>query len=133
MKADATSNAMFSLQAAEQTDDDVRQLVRSLLENDTHVHAIDSSDSHVRVTYKTKGKVLRFLKVTIPVTGEAYVSGDTAVTYPWYASMAGVRTDIKTRFDARIASQIESESLSPSNRIQLISEMHAFFTEEFAS
>ncbi len=132
MKAE-TMNASFAMEATVQTEDDVRELIRSLLENDSNLQAIEASDSHVRLTYRVKGSVLKFIKVTMPVTGEAYVSGDTTVLYPWYATRAGVKSDIRTRFDSRLSPHIESGSLSAANRIQLISEMHTFFTEEFAS
>lgn len=132
MKAE-TMNASFAMEATVQTEDDVRELIRSLLKNDANLQSIDASDSHVRVTYRAKGVLFRLIKVTIPVTAEAYASGETSVSYPWYATHAGVKSDIRTRFDERFAPQIESQTLSPANRIQLMSDMHAFFTEEFAS
>jgi hypothetical protein len=131
MKASA-SNAMISLQAAAQTEEDVSALIRSLLQNNADLQSIDASDTHVRLTYRAHGTVLRFLKVSIPVTGEAYISGKTTVSYPWYAGMAGLNGDIRARFEERIAPLIQTETLSPETRIQLISEMHAFFTEEFS-
>lgn len=132
MKA-SPMNAAFSMETAAQTDDDVRELIRSLLKNNSNVQSIDASDSHVRLTFRTKASKLRFLKVTMSITGEAYASGGTTVTYPWYATRAGVKSDIRIRFDEQIAPLIAGESLTPENRIALISTMHAFFTEEFAS
>ena len=132
MKAES-SDMMFSLQASAQTEEDVRILIRSLLQNDANLQSIDASDTHVRLTYRTHGTVLKFLRVTIPVTGEAYISGKTTVSYPWYAGMAGVKSDIRARFEERIAPQIGSEDMSADTQIQLIGEMHQFFTEEFAS
>ncbi len=126
-------NTSFSMEAVVHTDEDVRELIRSLLKNNANMQSIDASDTHVRITYRTKGSVLRFLRVTMPVTAEAYVSGRTTVSYPWYATRAGVKSDIRTRFDARISPQIETGSITASNRIQLINEMHAFFSDEFAT
>ncbi len=127
-----TANTAFTMQAAAQTEADVSEFIRSILKNDANVQSVDASDSHVRLTYRTNGTVFRFLKVTIPVTGEVYVSGKTTVTYPWYATMAGLKSDIRTRFTERLEFTA-SESIPPETQIQLISTMHAFFNEEFAS
>ncbi len=116
-----------------QTDIDVSEYIGHLLQNDGNLQAIEASDSHVRVTYLKRGIIFKLVQMSVPVIGEAYVSGKTTVTYPWYAGMAGIRSDIRSRFDARIAKEINTSSLTPENRIQLIHQMYSFFADEFSS
>lgn len=133
MKAESANATAFSMQAPRQTNEDVAVMIHTLLKNDGNLQSIDASDTRVRVIYMIRGMLFKFIPVTVPVTGEAYASGKTIVTYPWYASRVGIKSDIRSRFNARIAPQIENTSISPNNRVLLIGEIHTFFTEEFNS
>jgi hypothetical protein len=133
LKADVSSATMaYSQVTAPMTDDDVSQLISALLIQDDRLQSVDASDTHVRMTYRTEGTVLRFIRVQIPVTAEAYISGQTSLSYPWYVRVPGAG-DMRARLDARIGSLINTESITPDNRALLINEMYAFFQTEMKS
>lgn len=114
------------------SDGELSAYVRELLLADSNLQSIDTSDTHVRVTYAVPSKVLRFVNVTLRITVSANAAKTTEVVYPWYAGLASnVRTDFKRRAATEIDGLIPNHPFTPDEQRELIDRIHVMLAGEF--
>ena len=111
--------------AASMTDAQLSEYIHALILEDSNIQSIDSSDSHVRITYVVPSRVFRFLRITLRVTVGATASGATEVTYPWYAfdsthTMAELKADVA----AHVEQLIPKNAFTPLEQKMLIDQIH---------
>jgi hypothetical protein len=128
----APQAATMSLKAANaettivpMSDSELSAYVHDLLIADSNIQSIDTSDTHVRVTYAVPSTVFRFVKVVLRVTVSANASGLADVSYPWYSFAAShAATDLRTDVSERVAPLIPGHAFSPDEQRMLIDEIH---------
>ena len=114
--------------------DELAAYVHQLILSDSNIQSVDTSDSHVRVTYAVPSKVFRLMKVTLRVTVGAQASGQTEVTYPWYAfATARAASDLKTDMQERIVPLIPAHAFTPDEQRMLIDEIHLMLEARLGS
>lgn len=129
MKAGFAADTIIPMSKIELSD-----YIHDLLIQDSNVQSVDSSDTHVRLTYAVPSKVFRVVRVTMRVTVSATISGKTEVTYPWYAfaSSAAV-AELKSDVRERVLPLIPSEPFTPDEQRVLIDELHLALAAKFGS
>lgn len=129
MKAEFSEQAVSPMTQAE-----LNAYIRELLLQDSNIQSIDSSDTHVRITYTVPSKVFRVVKVTLRVTASAAVSGETSVTYPWYAFGAtAALNDLRADLKSNVEPGIPTESFTTDDQRTLIDALHVSLAAKLGS
>jgi hypothetical protein len=125
-------SATMAFNAIVATEEDALNSMRSIMESDTRVQSLDVSDGHVRLTFAVRSKILNLIPKTIPITAGVYASGETELSYPWYASMAKhVPKDFNVRIESSLAGFANENGFTPQERIDIMHTMYAAFVTEF--
>ncbi len=124
--------AADTLMVAALTEDDLHAYIQSLMEGDVGLLSVDTAETHVRVTYAADAKVFGIVPVMAKITVGAYASGETRVTYPWYAfATKRLSNEFKRSVQERIEPLITSESFTLEQQQILIDEMYLILSSEF--
>ncbi len=130
----SASFAADTVQLAPMTKDDLRAYISGLLESDSNLQSVDTSESHVRVTYAVPAKIFRVVPVIMKVTAGAYASGGTDVSYPWYAFAAShASAAFKASLNTDVAPLIPSGDFSLEDQKTLIDTLHVTLAATFGS
>lgn len=116
------------------TEESLHAYILELMREDSHIQSVDTSDTHVRVTYAVPAKVLGFVRVVLKITAGAYASGKTDVSYPWYSFAASrAAPELQTRLTEQVEPLISSESFTLEEQQTLIDAIHIALAGEFES
>ena len=116
------------------SDEELRAYIHDQMTQDSNIQSIDSSDTHVRITYTIPSKVFRVVKFTLRVTASATVSGETEVTYPWYAFAASSAVqELRVHLRENVEPLIPRANFTPDEQRMLIDELHVSLAAQFGA
>ena len=130
----SAKSAPAAITAAAMTDADLGAYVHEQLAQDSNIQSIDTSDTHVRITYAVPSTVFRFVRVTLRVTVGASASGATEVTYPWYAfGSSAMIAELKRDVNENVAPLIPKRTFTPDEQKTLIDGIHVALAAKLGS
>jgi hypothetical protein len=101
--------------------------IQAVLNSNSNVSKVETSDNSVSVWYKESGKFLGFIPVTISTKASADASGKAKISHPWYDFLT-VTDDsaAQTQLQSKVAGQASANGqLSDSAKVSLINTIHS--------
>ncbi len=116
------------------TEEGLHEHIQELLRNDDSLQSVDTAETHVRLAYAVPARAFGFVPVMAKITVGAYASGETRVSYPWYAfATKKLSNSFKAKVQERVKPLITSESFTLEQQQMLIDEIHLVLAGEFQS
>lgn len=109
------------------TEADESMYASALAKSDTNVESVSLDKQKVSVAYKTNGKLLGFIPVSVPVKATVYATGETTVNYPWYTFMTKTNFKNGMQLDADVRAMVsgsEEMMLSSGERAVLAQRLY---------
>jgi hypothetical protein len=130
ISADTAPSATVHSAAQVQSNSDLSAYAKSVVQADPNVSAAMVSQTNVSLGYAQPAKLFGMFPISIDATVSVDSSGNTTVSYPWYAFLtnadsASLKSDVRAAVQPTISANGSGQTtFSASEQAQLLAAMH---------
>jgi len=131
VSSEESAQVTISTPSAVKTSADLSAYASGVVGGDKNVDAVAASEDSVSVSYKQPAKLFGFIPIFLSATATVKSTGETTVSYPWYAFLATtdsamVESNVKAATAATLAANAGADAkLSAATQAKLVEEIHA--------